>query len=161
MEKSNFVKLINDTEELSAKHIFKDIYGILISYISEAKEWIVLFMDSYNHGAYAVAKAKAEDLNFVDKMPEDWIKEFNAIIESPDFYTHTELKPPKFKEYDLVMLINDKPRYQKEGVKKGMTGCVMLNYAIKNHWEVIFSEDGTGHDIADIDVHEDDLELIE
>ncbi len=161
MTKFDYVELINENEELRSKNIFKGTAGILVSYISATEEWIILFLDIYNYGAYAVAKAKTTDLKYISKMPEDWIKEFNAKIESTDFYTHTELKPPKFKEYDKVMLINDKPAYTKAGVKKGMTGCVMFNYAISNKWGVIFSEENTGCDIADINVHEDDLELIE
>lgn len=159
MQIGDFVQLINDTEELSAKNIFKGYGGVLLSYINLTDEWVVMFLNSYNYGIYAVAKAKAHDLKFICEMPNEFVKEFLEKIESPNFYSHIELKPPKFKEYDKVVLINEKPRYIKEGLKKGDTGRVMSTYAIKNEWQIIFSEKDTGKDIADISVHEDDIEL--
>ena len=161
MTKFDFVELINDNEELRAKNIFKGTHGVLISYISTTDEWIVMFLDSYNCGTYAVAKAMTKSLKYSSQMPEEWINEFKEQISHQDFYSHTELKPPKFKELDHVMLISDKPAYTKKGVKKGMTGCVMFDYAIKSQWSVLFSENGTGRDIAQIEVHEDDLKLID
>ena len=53
-----------------------------------------------------------------------------------------------------------KPKYKKEGVVKGMRGCVMSEYAIKGQWQIIFSEEGTGKDVADIMVSEEDLILV-
>ena len=161
MQVSDFVELINDTEELSAKNIFKGCDGVLVSYISSTDEWVVEFLDSYNYGAFAVAKAKTKDLKYTGPHLPEFLSEFLEEINKPDFYTHSELKPPKFKEYDKVILINDKPQYLEEGLKKGDIGCVMSDYAIKNHWWVIFSEANTGNDIADTCVHEDDIELAE
>ncbi len=161
MERSDFVELINDNEELRAKNIFKGNGGVLVSYIGATDEWIVMFLDKYNYGTYAIAKAKSVDLKYTSQMYAGWKEKFNVQIRDPDFYTHTEFKLPKFKEYDKVRLINDKPAYEKEGVKKGMIGCVMSTYAIQSEWQVIFSEEGTARDIADLAVHEDDLELIE
>ena len=65
------------------------------------------------------------------------------------------------KEYDRVELIVEKEAYAKEGVHKGMTGCVISSYAINNQWLIIFSEDGTGKDIADICVDREDFKVIE
>ena len=53
-----------------------------------------------NRGAYAVAKTKSNNLKYSSQIHEEWIEGFNRQITSPDFYSHTELKPPKFKEYD-------------------------------------------------------------
>ena len=161
MERCNYVKLINATEELRSKNIYEGISGILVSYISASDEWVVMFLDDYNYGAYAVAKAKTEDLMYKYDMPEGGKAEFIKQTESEGFYTHTELKPPKFKEFDKVMLIRDKECYAKEGVKKGMTGCVMFDHAYGSKWDVIFSEDGTARDIAEINVHEDDIEVVD
>ncbi len=160
MERSDFVKLINDNEELRAKNIFKGMDGVLISYINTTDEWIVKFQDDNNWGAYAIAKAKTKDLKYCSPYPKEILSEFLEQINDPDFYTHTELTPPKFKEYDRIMLIKDKPKYNNEGVKTGMIGCVMSSYAIQNKWQVIFSDVNTGDDIADLTVHEDDMELI-
>lgn len=158
MQISDFVELINDNEELRSKNIFKGMKGVLVSYISATDEWIVMFLDDYNYGAYAVAKAKSIDLKYHFKMHTEWIAEFKEQINSRDFYTHTELKPPKFKEYDFVKIINDKPEYEKHGVKKGMTGCIASAYAIKNKWNVLVSLEPWKD--ADICVHEDDMDLI-
>ena len=68
--------------------------------------------------------------------------------------------PIRFKEYDMVELTVDKPKYKKECVKKGMRGCFMSKYALKGQWQIIFSEEGTGKDVADIMVSEEDLILV-
>ena len=159
MEKYDFVELINDNEELRAKNILSGQGGVTVSYISATDEWIVMFLDGYNYGAYAVAKAKTIDLKFKSKMPAEWIKTFEMELVNTDFYTHTKLKPPKFKEYDFVRIINDKPEYEKHGVKKGMTGCIASTYAIKGEWNVLVSLEPWKD--ADIEVHEDDMELID
>ena len=67
----------------------------------------------------------------------------------------------KMKYLDLVELIKDRPRYEKEGVKKGMFGAVMSEKPIDGEWQVIFSEFYTGKDIADISVAEEDLQVHE
>lgn len=42
-----------------------------------------------------------------------------------------------------------------------MRGCVMSEYAIKGQWQIIFSEEGTGKDVADIMVSEEDFILVQ
>ena len=54
------------------------------------------------------------------------------------------------KYLDLVELINDRPEYEKAGVKKGMFGAVMSEESTDGKWQVVFSEFYTGKDIADI-----------
>ncbi|MCH5350886.1 MAG: hypothetical protein J1F39_02830 [Clostridiales bacterium] len=158
MQISDYVRLINDTEELSAKNIFKGFDGILVSYISATDEWVVEFFDSYNFGEFAVAKAKTKDLEYTGPYTPELLDEFLEEIKSPDFYTHTQLKPPKFKEYDRVIITKVKPEYEKHGVKKGMHGCIASTYAIRSKWNVLVSVKPS-YD-ADIDVHEDDMELV-
>lgn len=65
------------------------------------------------------------------------------------------------KEYDIVKLLVDRPRYQRAGVKKGMFGVIMSADKIEDSWQVIFSEFGSGRDIADIEVKEADLKVVE
>ncbi len=65
------------------------------------------------------------------------------------------------KYLDLVELIEDKPEYEKAGVKKGMFGAVMSEESINGKWQVVFSEFYTGKDIADIPVREEDLQIHE
>ena len=64
------------------------------------------------------------------------------------------------KEYDKVELITEDPKYAIEGVYKGMTGCVISSYAINNKWLIIFSENSTGKDIAEISVDRNDFKII-
>ncbi|MDE6004793.1 MAG: hypothetical protein K2G88_05340, partial [Oscillospiraceae bacterium] len=64
------------------------------------------------------------------------------------------------KEYDLIEMIVEKDNYSKHGVHKGMRGVVMQNHAIMNKWYVIFSDNETGEDIADILVHENDFKVV-
>lgn len=65
------------------------------------------------------------------------------------------------KEYDKVEMIVEKPKYAIEGVHKGMAGCVISSYAIKNEWLIVFSEEGTGKDIAELCVAREDFKVIE
>jgi hypothetical protein len=60
-----------------------------------------------------------------------------------------------------VELIVEKPKYAIEGVHKGDRGCVISTYAVDNHWEIIFSERGTGKDIAQICVAREDFKIID
>ena len=63
------------------------------------------------------------------------------------------------KYLDLVELINLKPAYARAGVKVGDFGAVMSEKAVDGKWQVVFSEVGTGKDIADIMVYEEDLKI--
>jgi hypothetical protein len=65
------------------------------------------------------------------------------------------------KYLDLVELINERPQYLKEGVKKGDFGAVMSEGPVNGKWYVVFSEFYTGKDIADIMVKEEDLKIHE
>ena len=161
MKVSDFVELLKDNEELRSKNIFAGQHGVLLVRIDISDEWLVKFSDDNNYGAYAVAKVKAKDLKYSSEYPDEWFDELTEQINDPKTYTHTELKPAKFKLNDWVVVIKDKPDYEKAGVKKGMVGFVVSEHAIKSKWDVIFSEKDSYRDIAEISVHEDDLELAE
>lgn len=158
MEQFDFVNITSDTEELRSKNIFKGYGGVLISHISQTDEWIVKVLDPHNSGRYAVATIKADDLKFVLHYPERDVYQIRNLIETEEFYTHTELKPPKFKEYDHVRLLNDKDAYKREGVTKGMDGYILCDHAIMDKWDVEFEL--KPHGVTDFPVHQDDLELI-
>ncbi len=161
MKVSDFVELVRDNEELRSKNIYAGQHGVLLARIDLSDEWFVRFLDDNNYGAYAVAKVKAKDLIFSSEYPDEWLPEFMEQLNDPEIYSHTELKPAKFKEHDWVVLTKDKPEYEKKGVRKGMVGCVMCEYAIRYKWNVIFCDENSWHDIAEICVHEDDLEIVE
>ena len=57
-------------------------------------------------------------------------------------------------------LIAEKEKYAKYGVHKGMQGVVMDAMCIDSCYYVIFTDESTAEDIADISVHGDDLVLV-
>lgn len=63
------------------------------------------------------------------------------------------------KEFDEVMVINDKDRYKKAGIHKGMIGTILDPRCIEGRWLVIFS-DKYGNDIASESILETDLKVI-
>ena len=138
MRQYESVKLKNEVDALREKGIDADTLGVLISHIASTGQWVVM----------------------LGSLPATTIAEIKETANRPDFFDHTFFLPARFKEYDMVELAVDKPKYKKEGVKKGMRGCVMGEYAIKGQWQIIFSEEGTGKDVADIMVAEEDLILI-
>ncbi len=160
MERLDRVIILNETEELSKKNIHKGYRGFLVEYISASKEWVVCILDNYNDGAYAVVKVAEKDLEPGNPATDDLKKIWERIIAKPDFYTHMELRKPKFQEYDKVMLMVDKPKYAKAGLKKGDIGCVMFPYAVLNDWGVYFAVEGADEDIY-CDVDMDDMEVVD
>ena len=65
---------------------------------------------------------------------------FKEVVNRPNFFEHTSFLPIRFKEYDMVELTVDKPKYKKECVKKGMRGCFMSKYALKGQWQIKYSK---------------------
>lgn len=64
------------------------------------------------------------------------------------------------KEYDRVMLINEREAYIKEGVRKGMDGWICDPRKIEGTWLVCFDQEGELPNIATIEVLEEDLKVI-
>lgn len=60
------------------------------------------------------------------------------------------------KEYDRVMLINEREAYIKEGVRKGMDGWICDPRKIEGTWLVCFDQEGELPNIATIEVLEED-----
>lgn len=161
MKEFNLIELVNNNTKLNEKGIFKGNNGVLITLIPHSLDWIVMFLNPKNLGDYAVAVVNEKDLNYVGELPKETKLTYKEIVNRLDFFDHIALTPLKLKEYDKVALAVDKPKYQKEGVIKGMIGCIMSEQAINGEHQVIFSENNTGKDIADIMISEDDLILIE
>ncbi len=160
MRQYESVKLKNEVNALREKGIDVNTLGVLILQIASSEQWIVMFLNPKNEGDYAVATVSERDLIRLGSLPAAAISEVKEIANRPNFFEHTSFLPVRFKEYDMVELTVDKPKYKKEGVKKGMRGCVMSEYAIKGQWQIIFSEEGTGKDVADIMVSEEDFILV-
>ena len=64
------------------------------------------------------------------------------------------------KEMDCVEVINEKDRYVKDGVHKGMQGWICDPDFINGTWLVNFLQYGEKDDIAEISVLEEDLVLL-
>ena len=150
------VKLNKELEIFATKGIHKDCDGVIIEV--NQNTCTVVFLSPWNYGDYAVAVVGKNYLTFLgkSKFSEDW-KNFLGKIKREK----TSFLPCDVKEYDKVELIVEKPRYAIEGVHKGMIGCVISSYAINGEWLIIFSEDDTGKDIADICVAREDFKVIE
>ena len=64
------------------------------------------------------------------------------------------------KEMDCVEVINEKDRYVKDGVHKGMQGWICLEQRMEGYWLVNFPQYGEKDDIAEISILEEDLVLL-
>lgn len=64
------------------------------------------------------------------------------------------------KEMDCVEVINEKERYTKRGIHKGMQGWICDPRSIDGTWLVNFPQYGEKDDIATLDIKEDDLCLL-
>ena len=64
------------------------------------------------------------------------------------------------KMMDCVELIVEKSKYAKEGVHKGMQGVIWEPECKDGCWVVLFPQYGDKEDIADLYIHEEDLQLI-
>ena len=64
------------------------------------------------------------------------------------------------KELDCVEVINEKEKYAKVGINKGMQGWICDPRSIDGTWLVNFPQYGEEDDIATLDIKEDDLRLL-
>lgn len=151
------IKLNTELDDLSEKGIHKGCTGIILD--KNADICFVRFRNTKNKGDYACININQKYLDF-------WIKEESENIPNWERFkvkgdlTKDSFKPQKFLEYDLVELTVEKEKYAKFGIHKGMRGVVMENYCIDSDYYVIFTDESTAEDIADLCVHEDDLILL-
>lgn len=131
--------------------------GVLLQQ-NEDKSKVLLF-NKNNLGDYAIIEIANNQYDIIDDFSASNQLEIKKLEQMIINSNKTEFKLSTFKEYDEVELIEDKPQYAKMGVTKGMHGVIMQPYAVKGYWFVIFSEDGTGRDIASIAVNEKDIKL--
>lgn len=151
------IKLNTELDALSEKGIHKGCTGIIFDI--KADNCFVYFRNFKNYDDYACVYIDQKYLDY-------WMKEESENIPNWDRFkatgnlTKDSFKPQKFLEYDLVELTVEKEKYAKFGVHKGMRGVVMENYCIDSEYYVIFTDESTAEDIADLCVYEDDLILI-
>ena len=153
------VKLTEELEDLAKKGIHKGYLGIVVKI--DVDIFTVCFYNKYNFGESAYAKVDKKYLKFILRADDNDINELAEHFENVNMEKHTSLSECDVKEYDVVELIVEKPEYAMEGVHKGDRGCVISTYAIDSCWEIIFSERGTGRDIAQIGVAREDFKIID
>lgn len=64
------------------------------------------------------------------------------------------------KEMDCVEVINEKERYTKRGIHKGMQGWICDSRSIDGTWLMNFPQYGEKDDIATLDIKTEDLVLL-
>ena len=157
----DYVTLDKELKELGQKGIHRGYEGLVAKI--EGEIYTVWFTNSKNKGELAWAKIHKENLSLNSniKLEKRLLEEIKEFIANAKIEKYTRLTECDVKEYDAVELIVEKPKYAIEGVHKGDRGCVISTYAIDNHWEIIFSERGTGKDIAQIGVAREDFKIID
>ena len=159
MRELDNVKLKEEIKELSEKGIHKNYLGIIVKIKGEA--CTVCFYNRKNFGEYAFAEVNKKHLDFVIRADEKILLEMEEFFANVKKEKYMKLTECDVKEYDVAELIVDKPKYTIEGLKKGDRGCVVASYAIEGKWQIIFTERGTGKDIADILVDREDFKIVE
>ena len=160
LKKFDMVILIKSVEKLVQRGITQGCGGIIVQVNEE--NYRVMFMNGNNYGNGIFATVSEGDIENLSTFPIQFQNELEEYLQGVDINDETAtFILCDVKEYDKVELIVEKSKYAIEGVHKGMTGCVISSYAINNQWLIIFSEDGTGKDIADICVDREDFKVIE
>ncbi len=154
---NKYITITKTNEELKNKNILVGFYGILIS--SNTKTSSILIFDKYNLEQYCIIEIPNNFFKIVDDIPQELTVETREFIKSLDSANKTQLNPPKFNEFDVVVVLKEKEAYSQYNIHKGYIGTITEEYAIDNKWRVIFSDPTTGKDIANILIHQDDLEL--
>ena len=113
-----------------------------------------------NYGDYAIKKVGYESLKAVGVIGDNLQSEITELMKNKNL-NRGSFKENTFQEYDMVELINDKPKYLNKGVKKGSIGTIMSEHAIKDEWYIIFTDTTTGKDIADMCVNVNDIKKLE
>ena len=153
------VKLIEEVEKLAKKGIHKDYQGTVVKI--SGSDITVCFYNLYNLGEYAFATVDEKYLEFIIRADEKIILEMQEFLSNVNLEKYTTLRECDVKEYDVVELIAEKPKYTLAGVRKGDRGCVISSYAVDNYWQIIFSHPKTGKDIAQISVKREDFKIID
>ena len=160
LKKFDMVTLTKTVENLVQRGIPQGCGGIIVQVNEE--NYRVMFMNGNNYGNGIFATVSEKDVKYLSEFPMRFQNKLEEYLQGVDINDETGMFILcDVKEYDEVELIVEKPKYAIEGVHKGMKGCVMSSYAINNQWLVVFSEEGTGKDIAEICIDREDFKVIE
>lgn len=157
MNKFDIVKLINHFS-YKVNGLKKDMHGIIVEAMTNQSK--VLFFNEQNIGDAIIVEIKNQDLFLEKEKLSDELK--NELSIKIKKFNKNKFDELKFKAYDKVKLVVDDEKYARQGIVKGMQGCVMENYAENNRVLVDFSGvDKKGRYYGDcIYVNIEDLEII-
>ena len=136
MREFDNIELTEEVPELAEKGIHKEYLGLIVELHGNVAT--VCFFNPHYHGERAFMKTDIKYLAFVDRPPKELIEELKEWYATVDTSRFTRLREQDVKEYDKIQLLVEKPEYAKEGVHKGMIGCVLIPYAIDNRWDIQF-----------------------
>ena len=157
MEVYDNVILNTNLNDLSERGIRKGCTGVVLEI--DENGCFVRFRNRENIGDYACVYVNEQYLDKFDHEPENHIPTWEKFKKTNGIKKDS-FQPRKFFENDVVEVAVEKEQYAKLGVHKGMQGIIMLPECICGNYYVVFSDENTVDDIADITVHEDDLILI-
>ena len=153
------VILNEEIPELSQKGIHKNYLGTIAKKNNDI--CTVCFYNSYNFGEYAFANVNEEHLSFVNRANDKIIAETDNFMLNVKMENYTKLTECDVKEYDIIEVIVEKPKYANKGVHKGMIGVVFETYAVHNSWRIIFDAAGDSKDkIVQININRNDFKII-
>ena len=136
MREFDNIELTEEVPELAEKGIHKEYLGLIVELHGDVAT--VCFFNPHYHGERAFVKTDIKYLAFVLRAEEELIEELKEWYATVDTSKFTRLREQDVKEYDKIQLLVEKPEYAKEGVHKGMIGCVLIPYAIDNRWDIQF-----------------------
>lgn len=153
------VILNEEVEELAQMSIHKGYNGVIAKI--DGDEYTVCFYNPHNFGEHAYAKTNKKYLTYVTRADERIIREMEEFFQNENLENYTKLTECDVKEYDIIEVIVEKPKYANKGVHKGMIGVVFETYAVHNSWRIIFDAAGDSKDkIVQININRNDFKII-
>ena len=145
MKKFDIIKPL-DISSYKKLGINNESRGIVYEVLSDG-----IFFNPHNTGEAFTAFIENNNLKKEElRLPDEIIAELNEKIDAVLKKSKSAATPLPVKAYNHVELITDSAEYAKFGIKKGMHGVVMDDYAVQNCVEVDFSvTDENGEEIGD------------
>ena len=164
MKENDIVILVNLKDKYKEHNLYKNSNGVILKTLAYNKS-LVLFLNDKIVGDYAVVEIDNDDLKIEKiKLPMDFINELHNTnkLNKDNLYKKQNFQLLQFKECDLVELTVEDEKYTKEGIHKGDTGVIAIDYAVNGAILVDFSGiDENGEYYGDcISVKLEDLKLV-
>ena len=147
MKKYKIIKLVNSNKYF--ENFDAESRGIVLE--ENAKSYKTLFLNKLCLGDYAIKDiekydAVIENADLPNNIAENLEKSLNKLLKN----SKTEFEKAKFKQFDEVMLIDDKGKYKKFGLNSGDTGVVIEDISITGSVFVDFSKQTKENPYGDV-----------